>query len=95
MKEFWGLHPTIKIRLVMNFLGALCFSTVGGSMTIYYNKYMGAGITGLLLIVSSIMVFLVGLSCFFQLQKLQLEQHWQLFLTRDFTLILGQPFSDF
>ena len=26
-------------------------------MTIYYNKYMGAGITGLLLIVSSIMVF--------------------------------------
>lgn len=57
MKEFWGLHPTIKIRLVMNFLGALCFSTVGGSMTIYYNKYMGAGITGLLLIVSSIMVF--------------------------------------
>ena len=61
MKEFWGLHPTIKIRLVMNFLGALCFSTVGGSMTIYYNKYMGAGITGLLLIVSSIMVFLVGL----------------------------------
>ena len=61
MKEFWGLHPTIKIRLVMNFLGGLCFSTVGGSMTIYYNKYMGAGITGLLLIVSSIMVFLVGL----------------------------------
>ena len=61
MKEFWGLHPTIKIRLVMNFLGGLCFSTVGGSMTIYYNKYMGAGVTGLLLIVSSIMVFLVGL----------------------------------
>lgn len=61
MKEFWSLHPTIKVRLMMNFLGALCFSTVGGSMTIYYNRYMGAGITGILLIVSSVMVFLVGL----------------------------------
>ena len=31
-------------------------------MTIYYNKYMGAGITGLLLVISSVMVFLVGLA---------------------------------
>ncbi|TKV30532.1 MFS transporter, partial [Citrobacter sp. TBCS-11] len=46
MKDFFGLHPTLKIRLIMNFFGTLCFSTVGGSMTIYYNKYMGAGITG-------------------------------------------------
>ncbi|MFC4653231.1 MDR family MFS transporter [Lactococcus nasutitermitis] len=61
MKGFFNLHPTIRVRLMMNFLGALCFSTVGGSMTIYYNKYMGAGITGILLIISSIMVFLVGL----------------------------------
>ncbi|WP_313309833.1 MDR family MFS transporter [Lactococcus taiwanensis] len=61
MKDFFGLHPTIKLRLVMNFFGTLCFSTVGGSMTIYYNKYMGAGITGILLIVSSVMVFLIGL----------------------------------
>lgn len=61
MKEFFKLHPTIRLRLLMNFFGALCFSTVGGSMTIYYNKYMGAGITGILLIISSVMVFLVGL----------------------------------
>ncbi len=61
MKDFKTLHPTIKIRLLMNFIGSLCFSTVGGSMTIYYNKYMGAGITGILLILSSIMVFVVGL----------------------------------
>ncbi|MEY8443562.1 MFS transporter [Lactococcus ileimucosae] len=61
MKEFWRLHPAIRIRLLMNFLGTLCFSTVGGSMTIYYNKYMGAGVTGFLLIISSIVVFLVGL----------------------------------
>ncbi|RZI49305.1 MDR family MFS transporter [Lactococcus kimchii] len=61
MKDFFGLNRTIKIRLIMNFLGSLCFSTVGGSMTIYYNKYMGAGITGMLLIVSSVMVFLIGL----------------------------------
>ena len=61
MKDFFGLHPTLKIRLIMNFFGTLCFSTVGGSMTIYYNKYMGAGITGLLLVISSVMVFLVGL----------------------------------
>lgn len=61
MKDFFGLHPTIKLRLVMNFFGTLCFSTVGGSMTIYYNKYMGAGITGILLIISSVMVFLIGL----------------------------------
>lgn len=45
----------------MGFLGAMCFSTVGSSMTIYYNQYLGARITGILLIVSSIMVFIVGL----------------------------------
>ncbi|MGM9886740.1 MULTISPECIES: MFS transporter [unclassified Lactococcus] len=61
MKDFKNLHHTIKLRLLMNFIGSLCFSTVGGSMTIYYNKYMGAGITGILLIISSVMVFLIGL----------------------------------
>lgn len=61
MKDFFKLHHTIRLRLIMNFAGTLCFSTVGGSMTIYYNKYMGAGITGLLLIISSVLVFLVGL----------------------------------
>lgn len=45
----------------MQFLGALTFSTVGASMTIYYNKNLGAGITGLLLMLSSVMVFAVGL----------------------------------
>jgi DHA1 family multidrug resistance protein B-like MFS transporter len=45
----------------MNFLGALTFSTVGSAMTIYYNKYLGAGVTGVLLIISSVLVFLAGL----------------------------------
>ena len=61
MKDFWQLHRTIKLRLLMTFSGLLAYSTVGASMTIYYNKYLGAGITGLLLIVSSVLVFLVGL----------------------------------
>ena len=61
MKDFRALHPAIRLRLLMNFFGVLTYSTVGASMTIYYNKYMGAGITGLLLIISSVLVFLVGL----------------------------------
>ncbi|MDR0299999.1 MAG: MFS transporter [Streptococcaceae bacterium] len=61
MKEFRNLHPTIQLRLLMNFLGVLTYSAVGSAMTIYYNKYIGAGITGILLILSSVLVFLVGL----------------------------------
>ena len=61
MKDFKDLSNVIKLRLLMNFIGSLTYSTVGSSMTIYYNKYMGAGITGILLIISSVMVFLIGL----------------------------------
>ncbi|GAB2026014.1 MDR family MFS transporter [Lactovum odontotermitis] len=61
MKDFKSLNPTIQLRIFMNFLGALTFSTVGSAMTIYYNKYLGAGITGVLLIISSVLVFFAGL----------------------------------
>lgn len=61
MKEFLSLNRTIKIRVFMQFIGALCFSTVGSSMTIYYNQHLGAGITGFLLIASSVVSFAIGL----------------------------------
>ncbi|MFV0556149.1 MAG: MDR family MFS transporter [Lactovum sp.] len=55
------VHPSIRLRLLMGFLGNLIYATVGSSMTIYYSQYIGAGITGFLLIISSVMVFFVGL----------------------------------
>lgn len=61
MKEFFKLNRTIQLRIMMNFIGALCFSTIGSSMTIYYNQYMGANVTGVLLIISSIVSFLTGI----------------------------------
>ncbi|PCR99684.1 multidrug resistance protein [Lactococcus fujiensis JCM 16395] len=45
----------------MTFIGVMTFSTIGSSMTIYYNEYLGAGMTGLLLIISSTISFLVGI----------------------------------
>lgn len=61
MKDFFKLNRQIQLRILMMFVGGLCFSTVGGSMTIYYNEHMGAGITGILLIISNILTFVVGL----------------------------------
>ncbi|MDR0199882.1 MAG: MFS transporter [Streptococcaceae bacterium] len=61
MKDFFSLSPVIRLRLLMMFLGAMTFSTVGGSMTIYYNEHMGSGVTGILLIISNILTFVVGL----------------------------------
>jgi DHA1 family multidrug resistance protein B-like MFS transporter len=61
MKDFANLSSVLKLRIFMNFLGGLCFSTVGTSMTVYYNQYIGAGLTGVLLMVSSILVFFAGI----------------------------------
>ncbi|MDR0297318.1 MAG: MFS transporter [Streptococcaceae bacterium] len=61
MKTYFQLHPTIRVRLIMVFFGVLCSSAVTGSMTIYYNHYMGAGVTGILLMISSVLVFVIGL----------------------------------
>lgn len=61
MKDFFSLNRNIQLRIMMTFIGVLAYSTVGSSMTIYYNQYMGAAVTGVLLIVSSIGSFAVGL----------------------------------
>ena len=61
MKDFFDLDKNLQLRIVMTFIGVLTFSTIGSSMTIYYNQYMGAGLTGILLIISAILSFLVGI----------------------------------
>jgi DHA1 family multidrug resistance protein B-like MFS transporter len=61
MKAFKQLNRTLKLRILMTFIGVLGYSTVGSSMTIYYNYHLGAAITGVLLIISSVSSFLIGL----------------------------------
>jgi len=61
VKDFFELSRNIKLRIIMTFIGVLTFSTIGSSMTIYYNQHMGASLTGLLLIISSVLSFLVGI----------------------------------
>lgn len=61
MKAFMKLNRTLKLRILMTFISVLGYSTVGSSMTIYYNHYMGAAMTGILLIISSVSSFGVGL----------------------------------
>jgi len=45
MTTFMRLNRTLKLRILMTFIGVLGYSTVGSSMTIYYNHYLGAAIT--------------------------------------------------
>lgn len=61
MQDLMQLNPAIKLRLGLAFFGALCFSSGGSSMTLYYNKNLGSAVTGALLIVSAVMVFIIGL----------------------------------
>ena len=61
MTTFMRLNRTLKLRILMTFIGVLGYSTVGSSMTIYYNHYLGAAITGVLLIISSVSSFFIGL----------------------------------
>lgn len=40
MTTFMRLNRTLKLRILMTFIGVLGYSTVGSSMTIYYNHYL-------------------------------------------------------
>lgn len=61
MKEFMALNNNLKLRMLTVFLAVMLSSSVGPNMTIYYAKYFGAGITGVLLIVVSALGFVAGL----------------------------------
>ncbi|MDR2975998.1 MAG: MFS transporter [Streptococcaceae bacterium] len=61
MKDFLALNRNLQLRLLIVFLGAFSYGAVFSSMTIYYNHNMGASVTGIILIISSIVTFLAGL----------------------------------
>ncbi|WP_460022060.1 MDR family MFS transporter [Lactovum odontotermitis] len=61
MKEFFALNRNLQLRLVIVFLGAFSYGAVFSSMTIYYNQNMGASLTGIILILSSLVTFFAGL----------------------------------
>lgn len=61
MKEFMSLNNNLKLRMLTVFLAVMLSSSVGPNMTIYYAKYFGAGITGVLLIIVSALGFVAGL----------------------------------
>lgn len=61
MKAFKRLNRTLKLRILMIFISVLGYNLVGSSMTIYYNHHLGAAITGMLLIISSISNFSIAL----------------------------------
>ncbi|WP_373780582.1 hypothetical protein [Weissella soli] len=57
MQEFMQLDRNLKLRTLTVFLVVLLGSSVGPNMTIYYVKYFGAVITGILLVIVSISGF--------------------------------------
>lgn len=61
MKEFMALNNNLKLRMLTVFLAVMLSSSVGPNMTIYYAKYFGAGLTGVLLIIVSVVGFIAGL----------------------------------
>jgi DHA1 family multidrug resistance protein B-like MFS transporter len=61
LKGITQLNRTLKLRLLMTFIGVLSYSLVGSSMTIYYNHYLGAKMTGLLRVSSSVTSFVAAL----------------------------------
>lgn len=61
MKEFMALNNNLKLRMLTVFLAVMLSSSIGPNMTIYYAKYFGAGLTGVLLIIVSVMGFIAGL----------------------------------
>lgn len=70
MKEFWNLDKNLQLRLGIVFLGAFSYGTVFSSMTIYYNQYLGSGVTGILLALSAVATFVAGiLAGYFSDQK--------------------------
>lgn len=61
MQIFFRLDKNIQLRLLLMFLGSFSYGSVISSMTIYYNQYLGSGITGLLLAGSAVTTFFAGL----------------------------------
>lgn len=61
MKEFMQLDRNLKLRTLTVFLAALLNSSIYPNMTIYYAKYFGAVVTGILLMVISVLSFVAGL----------------------------------
>ncbi len=61
MKDFFSLNRNIRLRLMITFISLIAGSSVNASMAIYYAKYLGAGITGILLIISSVASFATGI----------------------------------
>lgn len=61
MKVFFELKRNLQLRLLVIFLASFSYGTVFSSITIYYNQYLGAVITGLLLAISALLSFSGGI----------------------------------
>ncbi|MDR3242040.1 MAG: MFS transporter [Lactobacillaceae bacterium] len=61
MQEFMAFDRNLKLRSLTVFLTVLLGSAVGPNMTIYYVRYFGALITGILLLVIAASGFFAGL----------------------------------
>ena len=61
MNEFMALDRNLKLRTLTTFIATLLSSSVLPNMTIYYTHYFGAAITGVLLIIVSVLGFVAGL----------------------------------
>ncbi|MDR3190990.1 MAG: MFS transporter [Lactobacillaceae bacterium] len=61
MGEFLKLNRNLKLRTLTVFLVVLLGSSVGPNMTIYYVKYFGPVITGILLVIVASSGFVAGL----------------------------------
>ncbi|WP_125607427.1 MFS transporter [Lapidilactobacillus bayanensis] len=61
MTLFFRLNRNLQLRMLTAFLSVLVSNAIMPNMTIYYARYFGAGITGILLIVASTLGFIAGL----------------------------------
>ncbi|MCM0582487.1 MFS transporter [Weissella diestrammenae] len=61
MREFMSFDRNLKLRTLTVFLTVLLGSAVGPNMTIYYVRYFGAFITGMLLLLIAVSGFFAGL----------------------------------
>lgn len=61
MKDFIKLNRNIKICIYLSFLSTLAYGAVYSSIAIYYNNIFGSALTGILLGISAVIGFLMGL----------------------------------
>ena len=61
MSDFFKLDRNIQLRILMMFITVAIGSSVGPNMTIYYVEYMGALVTGFLLVSVQVAGFIAGL----------------------------------